>query len=621
MSLFDEKGSVWVVDDAVEFDSIEELEDAMPEGNLEDLMTVAVLSAEETMHSIGRAFDVPSDHPLYNVVANLTLLNMACTFMYEIGYVDDAQKTLMDYCTFDFMVEQGFKQRPAPPPESGQGMDIGTSLPMAFSIGAMKLEPEQYTIAARKPKGKRVKYTFKNLSKTGRNKLPAPFKEIETGFATFIKQWLKDHKTEVARLAIQVGLEAVPGMDMFRVACALLPAVSSVIRIKIMIRRQSLSLTSFCALLLGTGAASKALVSKFGLSGSTASAAADFALDRVVDATLGKSLKRGMRFVKFMADRPFLPKNDQFAGFKGMSLLVCAIVLFKNIWFDYTYVFKPQNKHVWTEALIGSGNSAIDQAISIFNKRYVVAQFFEKNKHTATKLVWDAFELPKAQLRVFQKSQKEQYIKRLKKIEEERVERERDYYEYDEINAIDDMLAESETIVKSITGAVDLFSVAFAKILEFDPKLEQFNTFLNQADALSKRSDAEKPSFFQAARAVSYDLATVDFDATDPGLLAQFFVDMKELHRLAFGRSSATAASLTVKQKAFVRAFYDNRTIAQENEIIELMLSAGFQGMPGGRTRSTGRPYGAGTLLGDASTSTVDEIVNRFMASRVSVLE
>ena len=39
------------------------------------------------------------------------------------------------------------------------------------------------------------------------------------------------------------------------------------------------------------------------------------------------------------------------------------------------------------------------------------------------------------------------------------------------------------------------------------------------------------------------------------------------------------------------------------------------------RTRSTGRPYVAGTLLGDASTSTVDEIVNRFMASRVSVLE
>ena len=498
------------------FDSIEDLVNEMSVENIDDLMTSAIHTAQETMHSFAATYYLSVYDPRYNTVANLALLNMTCSFMYEIGYIDHAIKKQFDYCANEYLYFEGIRRVV----KEADDMDIGTGI----STGS-KLSSEQFPISARKPRSKRVKYDFRNLSKNGREKLKA-FEEVKDSFSNFATQWMADHWSEIGKIAIQSGLEFIPGIDFFKMACALLPVAKTFEKILIKTKLMDMSLTSLCGIIFGTSIIVPYMVNKNGL----------FRVSR------SQAITELESWLPFASNFAYLYIGDTLkemsprllTTFRIISIFSTAGIILKQIKDEFYYVFKPQNKAAWIQKLVGgNGNpSDIDERMLVFDKHSSLVETFKSNKSVVgIDETSKFFKDHEDNIRKFQRQTVTANKAEIKRIEGNREEKERDYYEKEEIDSIGDMLSESTKIVELVDEAILKSETAFTKILAIDDGLDRFEKFKDAYLKLNQRSNNERLNFKRAAGNLFTRLKNLDFgdDSTTSECIKDIYGKMKTL--------------------------------------------------------------------------------------------
>ena len=556
----------------VVFDSIDELDAASTDEEISELMTVAVLSAIDTMYKFADTYRVDTKHPLYNQVTNLTFHKMMCQFLYEVGYVDSDTVKLLDYCAAQFIAYEGL-QRPTVEPGK---------VPMEFGA---PFSPDAVPIAARAPR-KKVRYDFRNLSREGREQL-TPFKEMESGFRNFIKQWLAFNRTDVARFAIQAGLQAAPGSDVLRVLCALLPTMPKFLTTRIVSRNASVKVTSFCALMGGVGLAFAAKGGKHGPAmagamqeeaavqflGPWVGSMAGFVRFDVVPA-LNETMRR--RLGAQMADYAKRALYHLPLAMLGASIIIKAGV-------DFFKIYKPQNKIAWTNKLIGASDSddedleagtmvSIQSRIASVDKYKPAMDHFGETSETddpttalatsadATATVAAAgddmakliasYNYKQRFIEPFRNgSKRKEYKTKLQEIEKAREKATRDFYIEAERNKIDDMINEASNMLSELTELELNCEQVFAKLLSKDPKLDRFSKFLRDVKDLEKLTGDMTPFNDAAKRLFRLSKVDVQSVALPPAFFELIFDRMDTLKTLSDFKSFEL---LSGRQKTFV---------------------------------------------------------------------
>lgn len=514
------------------FESIEELEAASTTDEIDELMTVAVQSAVTTMYTFAETYRVEVEHPLYDHVANLSLLKMMCQFLYEVGYVQDDTVKLLDYCAGQFIAYEGLQR----------SIGEADKTPMEFGTS---FSPEVVSIAARAPR-KKVRYDFRNLSPRGRAQLPE-FAEMEGSISNFVKQWLGFNKTDLGRLAIQAGLEAVPGIDVIRLSCALLPAFPKLVRTRILTRSASLHLTAFCAAIAGAGLVTNEVGRAMGLSRGNAAIGSKYVANEVAGKLIGKWVGKLSEFLSFTTSQ----SGRRLAS--TYTFAVLSVSLLRKARDDFHYIYKPQNKIAWTRKLIGKADSdddddidpeagdvpEVQSIVAEVDKYNAVLDFFKVGESLTD--LKARFRVNRPQIQPFRTGQKRtEYSRALARIERDREGATRDFYIQSERREIDDMVAESSAMLSVVKDLKNECERLFAKLLQVDPSLDRFSTFVNEGRRLSGRPEGEAIAFKRAARQLLESLSSLELESEYvlSDLITEHFDQMKRLAQLAFGRGN-----------------------------------------------------------------------------------
>ena len=221
------------------FDSLEELASALTLDDVCEIMSVAAKSGIQSMYSFYAMHSPQQTYESETSVYGLSLLYMTSRVLYEIGYIGDDEQKLVEYCARDFLVEQGLYRSSLP-------AEDGPSGETRMEIGASVMDSSGFEFNARAPRGRKVKFDFRNLSRRGRGQL-REIEQIHGSVLNFTRQWLSKNKAEVLTLLMQWGLETVPGVEIFSIACTLLPLIGRLpVKLKIL-GGAKVTLLAFCA--------------------------------------------------------------------------------------------------------------------------------------------------------------------------------------------------------------------------------------------------------------------------------------------------------------------------------------------------------------------------------------
>lgn len=196
-----------------QFDSIEDLVEAMTPAGVQELFDDAYEAAKDAMYGFAPNFSVSANDSRYEILYDLMELHVLNTYLYELEFTDAALFLLMDFCLkqqlglvesvdpieFEAQLTQKLEQDATTTAAIlPQVVGVPTGLPVIPGVST----------DARLTTRKKRRFSLKNLTPAAKKRHLASFKEVEKGLVEFVWEWKKHNEARfnrMERLLWQIG--------------------------------------------------------------------------------------------------------------------------------------------------------------------------------------------------------------------------------------------------------------------------------------------------------------------------------------------------------------------------------------------------------------------------------
>lgn len=182
-----------------QFDSIEDLVEAMTPAGVQELFDDAYEAAKDAMYAFAPNFSVSANDSRYEILYDLMELHVLNTYLYELEFTDASLFLLMDFCLkqqlglvksvdpieFEAQLAQRLEQ---------DATTTAAILPQVVGVPTgLPVIPGVSTDARRTTRKKR-RLSLKNLTPAAKKRHLASFEEVEKGLVEFVWEWKKHNE-------------------------------------------------------------------------------------------------------------------------------------------------------------------------------------------------------------------------------------------------------------------------------------------------------------------------------------------------------------------------------------------------------------------------------------------